>query len=414
MQRESPIQFALAYATLGLGVIPVHSCLNGVCSCRNGRSCNSPGKHPRSRNGSKDATVDAKQLQAKWRRHPESNVGIATGASSGLLVIDIDPKNGGDASFDGLVTELGHVPATPTSRTGSGGRHLLFKHPGGRVKSSTAIRPGIDIRADGAFIVAPPSIHMNGLRYVWMDGLSLEELQPSGLPIAWLDYLGVKGCYRESERQRVRDAKESEATPGRATGPPEYGGMETPAVQRAIAKTLPVRPGNRNRAIFDFARALKGLPELADHNPCKLLPLVEMWHQQATMVSGDHTLEDTIEEFLYGWDRVRVPGGFDLLELARKVAAAPTHPAATRLCFTSPSRRIIVGLCAELQLVHGEAPFFLSSHKAAAVISEILERQVFPMECHRTLQAMVTAKLLTEILKGNQREATRFKFTWTP
>ena len=81
---------ALRYATAGWYVIPLHSPVpNAGCSCGKA-DCKSIGKHPRTRRGLKDATIDEQTIRQWWRTWPDANVGIVTGARSGLLVIDID------------------------------------------------------------------------------------------------------------------------------------------------------------------------------------------------------------------------------------------------------------------------------------------------------------------------------------
>jgi hypothetical protein len=94
-----------------------------------------------------------------------SNVGIATGIVSGLLVLDIDPRNGGEASYDQLRKKFPAAFADLFEvQTGSGGTHLYFecRSP---APSRANILPGIDVKADGGYIVAPPSRHVNGTRY---------------------------------------------------------------------------------------------------------------------------------------------------------------------------------------------------------------------------------------------------------
>jgi hypothetical protein len=91
-----------------------------------------------------------------WRRWPAANVGIATGARSGLLVLDVDPRHGGDDVLAALEAEHGRLPDTATVVTGGGGAHFYFAHPGGEIRSRN-LAPGLELKADGAFVVAPPS-----------------------------------------------------------------------------------------------------------------------------------------------------------------------------------------------------------------------------------------------------------------
>jgi hypothetical protein len=120
-----------------------------------------------------------------FERWPDANVGIVTGAVSGLVVVDVDPKHGGSESLAALEREHGPLPVTVEAVSGSGGRHLYFAHPGGPVRNRVALAPGIDLRADGGMIVAPPSVHPTGRRYAWRPGLGPGEVGLAAPP-AWL------------------------------------------------------------------------------------------------------------------------------------------------------------------------------------------------------------------------------------
>jgi Bifunctional DNA primase/polymerase, N-terminal len=124
---------ALGYSGRGWLVLPLHSIqTDGDCTC--GKSdCTSPGKHPRTTNGLKDASTDADQINCWWRRWPDANVGIATGAGSGIVVIDLDGNEGGQ-NFLTLVHQHRCAIETLLSRTGGGGYHWFFSHPGRAIK----------------------------------------------------------------------------------------------------------------------------------------------------------------------------------------------------------------------------------------------------------------------------------------
>src|SRR5690625_4470421 len=111
---------ALSYAkVLGWAVSPVHSIMNGRCTC--GVGCSSPGKHPITKNGVLDATKDPAMIRRMWERYPWANIGVATGAKSGFFALDVDGQTGEEALAD-LQVNHGILPATVESRTGGGGR----------------------------------------------------------------------------------------------------------------------------------------------------------------------------------------------------------------------------------------------------------------------------------------------------
>lgn len=155
------------YAARGWPVFPLHAVQDGRCTCGKA-DCQSPGKHPRPPRGLLDASTDADTIRQWWAKWPDANVGIVTGAASGLFVLDVDPGHGGDTSLADLLAVHGPLPETVESLTGGGGRHIFFKHPGGTIRNSAGkLGPGLDVRGDGGYIVAPPSVHVSGGCYQW-------------------------------------------------------------------------------------------------------------------------------------------------------------------------------------------------------------------------------------------------------
>jgi hypothetical protein len=127
----------------------------------------------------------AARVAGWFRRRPQANVGLVTGAVSGLVVLDVDPVHGGGDSLRELERGHGHLPPTVEALTGGGGRHLYFLHPGGTLRNRVGLLPGLDLRGDGGCVVAPPSIHPSGNRYVWAEGHGPDELPLAVMP-SWL------------------------------------------------------------------------------------------------------------------------------------------------------------------------------------------------------------------------------------
>lgn len=176
------VRAALDFAKRKWAVLPLYGIRDGVCTC--GRpGCGKPGKHPciKSGTGHSKATTDPDQICSWWDRWPDANVGIATGAVSGLLVLDVDTHRGGDESLKVLLN--GHPTNTPTAQTGGGGRHLYFAYPGRKTRNAVGFRPGLDIRGDAGIVVAPPSLHHSGRRYTWTSDPDLVALASAPL---WL------------------------------------------------------------------------------------------------------------------------------------------------------------------------------------------------------------------------------------
>lgn len=155
LNEITPYQAAVEYINKGLAVFPLKY----------------RGKTPLTINGCKDATTDAAIVKGWWQKWPNANIGIATGQKSGgLIVIDLDIDD--NKGLDGYHTlrdwerTNGNLPDTWQSITGRGGNHLFYRSQKS-VGNRAGILEGVDIRGDGGYIVAPPSIHQNGRKYEW-------------------------------------------------------------------------------------------------------------------------------------------------------------------------------------------------------------------------------------------------------
>lgn len=183
----TPLAAALSYAARGWPVFPVHSIRRQGTQCTCGRrDCGSPGKHPRTENGLKDATTDERTIRGWWQRWPDAGVAIATGR--GLVVVDIDVHKGGDDSYVDARRALGDVPDTVEVITGSGGRHVYLSAPEGVAVRCSAgqLGPGLDVRGDGGYVVAPPSLHASGRRYQWESSGDPDDVAVAPMPEGWL------------------------------------------------------------------------------------------------------------------------------------------------------------------------------------------------------------------------------------
>lgn len=148
------------YTRAGVAVLPLHRVLDGRCTC--GRECPTPGKHPRLRHGAKEATTDLGQVAEWLGRWPDANWGGVP--PKGVVVLDIDPRNGGDETLTRLQAEHGELPATLTARTGSGGLHIWLSYNG---PARGKLADGIDVKTNTGYVVLPPSIHPCGEPYTW-------------------------------------------------------------------------------------------------------------------------------------------------------------------------------------------------------------------------------------------------------
>lgn len=128
----------------------------------------------------------AEQIRQWFGRWPAANLAVITGQISGIVVVDIDPKHGGEASIASMEARHGQLPPTVEAVTGGGGRHLYFAHPGHEVRNRAGFAPGIDMRGDGGCIIVPPSVHPSGKPYIWKPGRGPGQIDLARLPV-WLE-----------------------------------------------------------------------------------------------------------------------------------------------------------------------------------------------------------------------------------
>lgn len=219
--------------------------------------------------------ADKTEIFRWFERWPDANIGVVTGQVSNLVVIDIDPRHGGEDNLHSLEERHGPLPRTLTVQTGGDGRHLYFAAPADPVplRSRVALVGGIDVRAEGGLVVAPPSIHPSGRAYAWIDDEEAPQ-DPSALP-RWM----VSLIRRRSD----------------------HSGHDAHHWRRLVADG--VSEGERNSAIASFAGHL---------NWCGVD-------------------SDVIKELMLCWNRVRARPPLDDVEVVRTIESiqrtnARKHP----------------------------------------------------------------------------------------
>jgi Bifunctional DNA primase/polymerase, N-terminal len=256
---------ALGYASRGIPVLPLHyplshraelqpltgdrplgpSAPSVSCSCRD-PGCGQPAKHPLGSlvpHGVKDATTNRARILAWWTRHPQANIGLATGHT--FDVMDVDGPSGAQA-IRALAAAHDLESSGPLVRTGGGGWHF-YLIPTGLGNAHPAGLAHVDWRGRGGYVVAPPSRHASGHPYQWMAGRDLDT--PSGqVPAVLLERL------QPHQRQRP---------PGPVPLPAAVDGPADRYVRAALAEELarvaaaPV--GQRNRQLWESTRNLYNL-----------------------------------------------------------------------------------------------------------------------------------------------------------
>ncbi len=240
---------ALRYAAAGLPVLPLQP----------------RGKTPAVARGFYAATTNGETIKRLWRI-AENNIGIPTGALSGVWVLDID-GNDGEAAIHRLEAEHGPLPPTRMAITPRGGRRLWFKYTGPIPSAAGKVAPNIDTRGDGGYVVAVPPIGANGRAYEWVG----DPARDLAIAPDWLVDLARKKQPTISEC--------AVATIKRPSGSPNAYGRA--ALEREIAALAAAAPGGRNHVLnrvafrlfqlvsggeLDHAEVIRRLIEACNHN----------------------------------------------------------------------------------------------------------------------------------------------------
>jgi hypothetical protein len=164
-QRDRALNAAIAYADLGWTILPIWPIVDGRCAC--GCAGKSAGKHPYgpcAPRGLKNATTDGTVISKWFEGNIVPNLAVCCGEESGIMVLDVDPRNGGDESL----AKLGKLPDTAIVATGGDGKHFYFRQACPISSGAHRLGPGLDIKATGGYVLIPPSNHISGGTYKWL------------------------------------------------------------------------------------------------------------------------------------------------------------------------------------------------------------------------------------------------------
>jgi len=324
------LDHALQYQRYGFSVIPT----NGKESC--GRW-----KPFQTRRPSKT------DVQRMFSNGNPTGIAIICGeVSGGLVVRDFDNED----SY--LAWQLAHqefAEILPTVKTARG-YHVYFSNCHRKI---TTFTDG-ELRGAG-YVLAPPSKHPLGTYYEWINPLPNEQLTK-------IDPFAIGLAKKGEGQERVKEPKSYRVTTSVSHTPYSV------SLSDAILKTLPRRPGERNRRLLLFSRALKSIPALADLDSMELQPYVSEWFRQGRQfMSGEHDEADNFKQFCYAWNLTKYPLSDGLFAIALKRLETTPLPEIAKQ-FRCPKTKRLIHLCRELQHVSGNIPFFLSCRKAGEVI----------------------------------------------
>lgn len=195
------VEIAIFLGSRGFAVFPCYTIEDGRCSCGDAK-CTSPGKHPIGSlvaQGLRNADTDHRIIREWWATYPDANIGVATGDVSGVVVLDIDAKANGEITLTNLEHRYGRLPNTWAVETGGGGFHFWFRMPSADVRNSAgSVGPGIDVRGNGGYVIAPPSLHKSGALYRWAEAMHPKITPLSDVPDWLLDRMVPRGVTRQA------------------------------------------------------------------------------------------------------------------------------------------------------------------------------------------------------------------------
>jgi hypothetical protein len=245
------------------------------------------------------ATKDLVKVVEWARSWPAVNIGVATGQASGMIAIDIDPRHGGDKSLQDLIDIHGALPATWTVETGGDGLQYYFRLPSVRIANATKVRPGIDVRGEGGYVVAPPSVHKSGKSYAWKKGCAPGECELAPLP-AWLLELIAPPIARPAIPVAAsRTSVPSEGTASLSVGDDSL--VLLAHAEKYLAAIPFPDPGERNDATFRIAGHLAAFKVRGSNVGLSQELLEEMlvrWNLQAPSPLPDDEVRRTVKSAL--------------------------------------------------------------------------------------------------------------------
>ena len=228
MSNKEMLEAALSYVSKGIPVFP----------------CNRD-KSPKTSHGFKNATTDPDQIRSWWSKHPDASIGMPTGNVSNYWVFDLDlHKPGAKEVFESLLQENGPLPETRISKTGGGGHQYFFKCNGKEIPSSIGkVGYAMDVRAEGGYVILPPSSHDSGNRYVW------EKAVPATEAPEWLVELVTRKRAKKSEPHQFNP--EGEGT--------RFGHRVLEQEINAVSQSPEgVRNDRLNKAAFNLGQLIAG------------------------------------------------------------------------------------------------------------------------------------------------------------
>lgn len=330
MTLTTTFEWALFYEARGWSIIPIRKDSKEPSVCWKTYQRTAP---------------DTEQLKKWFNNDKNSSIAVILGRVSGNLACrDFDKAESYEAWANKFPDLAQKLPTIKTSR----GYHVYFK----AVVEHTVHYDDGELRGEGSYCLLPPSFHPCGVPYQWIVELNddVPEIDPEDA--------GMIPVFVQSMK-KAEPIKENRS----------FSEDVKIKIHQAIEATIPSKPGERNRRIFQLVLLLRGIPDLADlDNPCCLRPFIVEWHQKALPFITTKAFAETLIDFMNGWKKAKFSSNPNLLNelLERaKTNLVPDFPHELR---EPIELHYLVSLCRELQNYSGDGSFFLPTRNAGKVL----------------------------------------------
>jgi hypothetical protein len=396
----SPLeQPALAYLTRGWSIIPTDNNKTAVGKWKDRQT----------------TRVTADALRHALRNPRVAGIAVILGAVSG----DLYNRDFDDPESYRRWAKAHPVLARqlPTAKSGRG-YHVYGRWTGVRTHP---VGDG-EIRGESNYVLLPPSRHPSGAVYEWItpppEG-DVPEVDPvaCGLAEAWTD---EDADTRRKDVANTSEFSESPVLPvssvsSALSAPSVFPALsvssapsvsaDDPRVQQAIASTVPAGIGQRHTLLFEFLRRLAAIPELKEAPTAAIRALVAAWHKRAVKFVGTKDWDATWSDAVSAWPEIHTPHG-TIEGFVQRARERPDPPCAAG--YERPEVKLLIRLCGELQIHHGERPFFLDCRTAGKAVG------IDHTTAWKFLNMLCADGVLHRVLIGKRRTASEYRYLGGP
>lgn len=343
--------------------------------------------------------ADEQQIRDWFDKRDDLGLAVVLGnVSGGLTCRDFD-KEAAYHTWSAQNPEL--AKTLPTAKSGRG-YHVYFRSD---LKHTKKFSDG-ELRGNGAIVVLPPSRHPIGCCYRWLSEptLEIQSVATEVFTNPWSQPQSTQlpSTHRETELMASVSPSLSDSVSLSLCG---YEKDEGEVIERIVDETQPTKGGERNHCLFRLARRLRGVPSFGSADANAVEFVVRRWHQRALPIIVTKPWSETWADFRHAWGNAKFPEGMNVVALANEIASNEILPPEA-LAYDSPAIQRLIGVCFQLQKLHGPGrEFFLSYRDAGRLIGRDFK------DAGRWLNLLVRDDILRMARRGNEKRAHRYRYS---